>query len=148
MRTKTTVFAAMTLAFLIAFMEAMSAWFSSHYRQQLFSYQSEYMEAVTADQFEHFVASPYFDAHLGWDNPKELRRATGPNCIGKPIDYVYENGARVTPGVSADQAQVALFGESFTQGEEVNNQSTIAAVLMARHGLPTMNYGVNAYDPL
>jgi hypothetical protein len=141
-------FAAIMLVIPLVFIEASCSWFSAHYGRQLFSYRNEYMRSVRIDEFQRFVASPYFDARLGWNNPKENSRVTRPNCVGEAIEYVYEDGARQTPGVSPGQAQVALFGESFTQGEEVGPDSTIASVLTHRHGLPTANYGVNAYDPL
>jgi hypothetical protein len=145
---KKLLFAAMMLAIPVAFIEGACAWFSAQFDTQFFSYRNEYMRTVSANQLQQFVASPYFDAHLGWDNPKQFTRATRSNCIGEAVEYAYEDGARQTPGVSLNQAQVALFGESFTQGEEVDRESTIASVLTRRHGLPTANYGVNAYDPL
>ena len=49
---KKLLFAAMTLTILVAFIETACAWFSAHYSQQLFSYRNEYMQNVSADQFE------------------------------------------------------------------------------------------------
>jgi hypothetical protein len=111
------VFAVIMLIIPLVFIEALCSWFSAQYSKQFFSYRNEYMRSVRMDQFQRFVASPYFDSRLGWNNPKESTRVTRPNCVGEAIEYVYEDGARQTPGVSPDQAKVALFGESFTQGE-------------------------------
>ena len=141
-------FIAILLVVPIAFIEVMAGWFSAHFSTQWFSYRSEYMRTVSADQFHRFIESPYFDARLGWNNPKEFTLVTRRNCVGQAIECVYEGGARQTPGVMLEQAQIALFGESFTQGEEVDHESTIASILTSRHGLSTANYGVNAYDPL
>ena len=141
-------FIAILLVIPIAFIELMAGWFSAHFNTELFSYRNEYLRTVKADQFHRFIESPYFDARLGWNNPKQFTRVTRRNCIGQAIKYVYESGARQTPGTTLEQAQIALFGESYTQGEEVGSESTIASVLTNRHGLPTANYGVNSYDPL
>jgi len=141
-------FVAIMLIVPVALIEMMAAWFSAHFSSELFSYRREYMRTVRADQFREFIASPYFDPRLGWNNPKTLTRATRLNCVGQAVEYVYEDGARQTPGIKLDQAQVALFGESFTQGEEVGPEFTIASVLTRQYSLPTANYGVNAYDPL
>src|SRR6267378_4232060 len=111
---KKLLFAAIMVSVPLVFLEVMSAWFSAHFSTQLFSYRSEYMRTVRADQFQRFIASPYFDPRLGWNNPKELTRVTRVNCVDQSVEYVYEDGARQTPGVILDQAKVALFGESFT----------------------------------
>lgn len=141
-------FIAILLFIPIAFIELMAGWFSAHFSTELFSYRNEYLRTVKADQFHRFIQSPYFDARLGWNNPQQFTRVMRRNCIGQAIEYVYENGARQTPGTTPDQAKIALFGESYTQGEEVAADSTIASVLTNRHGLPAANYGVNSYDPL
>src|SRR6267378_6111618 len=107
---KRLLFLAIMLLVPIACIEGMAAWLSAHFDTQLFSYRSEYMRTVKVDQFHRFIASPYFDASLGWNNPRELTRVTRRNCVGQNVEYVYEDGARQTPGVMLDQAQVALFG--------------------------------------
>ena len=105
-------FIAILLVVPIAFIEVMAGWFSAHFSTQWFSYRSEYMRTVSADQFHRFIESPYFDARLGWNNPKEFTLVTRRNCVGQAIEYVYEGGARQTPGVMLEQAKIALFGEA------------------------------------
>ena len=112
------------------------------------SYRREYMANVSEADFQHFVSSPFFNPKLGWDNPTEAMKMKRTNSVGHLVEYNYANGYRVTPGVEDGHASVALFGESYAQGEEVPDDATIAAVLTRKYKLPTVNYGVNAYGPL
>jgi hypothetical protein len=119
-----------------------------HYRYEYFSYEREFFEGVEQSEFETFVASKYFDPQLAWNNPISPTRVFRKNCVGETIEYNYQEGSRVTPGVVKGQEAVAIFGESYSQGEEVADGSTISSILSRDHGIPTINYGVNAYDPL
>jgi hypothetical protein len=147
-RRRRAVFGAIVIALPLLVLEATSCAISRHYRYTYFSYEREYFENVTAGDFRQFVSSDYFDRALGWDNPEAPTTVTRTNCIGQSITYHLRDGYRVTPGVAKGQELVALYGDSYTQGEEVGDESTVAGVLQRKYAIPAVNYGVNAYDPL
>src|ERR1700754_3351973 len=127
------VFASILIAIPILGVELFCAVFSGYFGKHFFSYEPEYMRQVKAADFERFIDSPYFDPHLGWNNPKALTNAIRENCLGENIEYSYSDSARITPGSALDQSEIALFGESFTQGEEVRDDRTIASVLTLKY---------------
>lgn len=129
-------------------LEVISFVVTKRLQERAFSYEDTFFSQVRQDEFERFVSSPYFDPALGWNNPQAPTRAARQNCVGQTIEYHYEDGMRVTPGLAKGMAEVALFGESYTQGEDVADAFTIASVLTNQYAIPTANYGVNAYDPL
>jgi hypothetical protein len=128
--------------------EAGSAVVSRVLVHRLFSYESEFFENVHKNEFDRFVGSGFFDPQLGWNNPQQPLETVRTNCAGNEIKYHYEHGARLTPGLVSGKEEIALFGESYTFGEEVADNLTIASVLTQKYGLPAINYGVNAYGPL
>ena len=118
------------------------------YKYHLFSYEEEYLSNVEYAKFHRFVTSEYFDPHIGWNNPIPPTKAFRKNCIGETIEYNYRDGYRVTPALVKGQEVAAIFGESYSQGEEVGDDSTISSILTSKYAIPTINYGVNAYGPL
>ena len=128
--------------------ELVSAIFVRRARATYFSYEKAFLASATETAFQRFIGSGYFDAKLGWNNPTEPTRTTRVNCVGEVIEYNYRDGYRVTPDLVTSEARIGLFGESFTHGEEVDGGSTISAVLKRQFGVPTINFGVNGYDPL
>ena len=105
---KRVVFVAIMLLVPVVVLEIACYFVTSHYRYEFFSYEREFLEGVERSEFESFVASKYFDPHLAWNNPIAPTRAFRKNCIGETIEYNYEEGARLTPGVAAGQAVVKL----------------------------------------
>lgn len=145
---KRIVFTAIMLFVPIATIEVACYVVAWHYRYDFFSYEKEFFRGVEQAEFEAFVASKYFDPELAWDNPVAPTKVFRKNCVGETIEYNYQDRTRVTPGLVKGQEQVAIFGESYSQGEEVADGSTVSAVLSREYAIPTINYGVNAYDPL
>lgn len=145
---KRIVFMTLMLLVPICAIEVASYFATRHFKYVYFSYEQEYFDNVEKPAFDKFITSAYFDPHLGWNNPVPPIKVSRTNCIGKRIEYNYRNGYRVTPALPKGQETVALFGESYSQGEEVGDDSTISSILTSKYAIPTINYGVNAYDPL
>jgi len=145
---KRAVFWAIVLLLPVVLLEVACYFITAHYRYDFFSYEQEFFDDVAQVEFDTFVHSRFFDPHLAWNNPVAPTKVFRKNCIGESIEYNYRDGSRLTPGPTKGQEVVALFGESYTQGEEVGDAFTISAVLSNQYGTPTINYGVNAYDPL
>ncbi len=83
------------------------------------------------------------DALLGWTNAKNYCSPDGKQCFNsKGL-----RGRREFDDIPApDKLRVALFGESFIYGEEVNDGEEFAAQLGALDaGLEVMNFGVSGF---
>lgn len=71
------------------------------------------------------------------------------SCLGETFDATYDAaGARVYPGYEAQSATALLIGDSYTAGDEVGNEHTIAAHLYKNTGIVSANLGVGGYSPL
>lgn len=92
-------------------------------------------------------ALPRLDPALGWQTPDAPREKESEDCLGRRVVQRTRDGRRVTPMPDGAEPRVALFGDSYAFGDEVGDADTVAAALSTRHGLPTLNYGVNAYGP-
>ncbi|MEO6710664.1 MAG: hypothetical protein ABI054_05005 [Planctomycetota bacterium] len=83
------------------------------------------------------------DAVLGWTNAKDFRSSEGVRCFNsRGLRGSREFEARPGP----DKLRVALFGESFIYGEEVDDGDEFAAQLgVMDPGLEVMNFGVSGF---
>jgi hypothetical protein len=117
-----------------------------YYRNDIFSYEQEYIPKIDVNDFNEFISSPYFDPKIGWNNPVVATKTFRMNCVGETIEYNYSDGHRIES--LRGSAVAALFGDSFAQGEEVGDDFTISSILTRKYHIPTINYGVNGYEPL
>jgi len=91
-----------------------------------------------------------YDAELGWDNVANTV-VTQHNVLDEPWTASYDAmGARTSClpfDVGDEQAPlIATFGDSFTRGDEVNDDQTWQCRLEQRIGRRVTNYGVGGYD--
>lgn len=133
---------AMLFALLI---EMLSFTFGAFFAPKMFSSEDEYFAAVRPSLFEQWKTSPLFDAELGWNNPRQRMTETKQNCLGHDVRYTYGDEQRgvARPGVPA----VALFGDSYTAGAEVDDDSTMSAALERIINAPVVNFGFGASGP-
>ncbi len=76
------------------------------------------------------------DALLGWDYPPRLKTRSITTDA---------NGARRSPLFAGAEPAVAAYGDSFTAGDEVEDDETWAYFLSQRLGARVANYGVGGY---
>jgi hypothetical protein len=111
----------------------------------MFSAEDTFFAAIRPSQFERWKASPKFDAELGWNNPVKSTIETRKNCLGQDVKYTFGDEQRgvARPGVPA----VALFGDSYTEGSEVDDESTMSAALERIINAPVLNFGFGGSGP-
>jgi hypothetical protein len=100
-----------------------------------------------SDESLAFFKSVKADPVLGWRNygpaVSEVK-----NCVGNPIKYSYDAaGARSYEGYDAPQAEVIVFGDSYSNGMEVGDNETYPARLSELLGVSVANHGVGGYGP-
>ncbi|HTF89636.1 MAG TPA: hypothetical protein VK843_14575, partial [Planctomycetota bacterium] len=83
------------------------------------------------------------DAALGWTNAKSFRSSDGKQCFNaRGLRGARQFEAQPAP----DKLRVAMFGESFIYGEEVDDGDEFAAQLGAIDpALEVMNFGVSGF---
>ena len=83
------------------------------------------------------------DAGFGWTNAKNFRSPDGAQCFNsKGLRGKLEFAGEPAPG----KLRVALFGESFVYGEEVDDGEEFASQMVALDsGLEVMNFGVSGF---
>jgi hypothetical protein len=138
-------FIAVGVLLLVALAELMSFGFGTFSGDDMFSTEETYFGSVDGNKFSRWLASPWFDAELGWNTPTPLTTETSRNCLGKDVSYSFQDEAR---GIPRDgKPAVALFGDSYTFGDEVDDDSTSAVALGRLIDAPVLNYGVRAFGP-
>jgi hypothetical protein len=87
------------------------------------------------------------DPVLGW-------RSFGPrvqvaeDCWGQQVEYSYDaKGARTYSGYDAVAAEIIVVGDSYTHGDEVNDDVVYPARLAELLGVSVANHGVGGYGP-
>jgi hypothetical protein len=115
-------------------------------RDDFFDHRESVLERLSSQELVE-AAQSNADMVLGW-------RGFGPrthledNCQGVEIEYSYDAaGARVYPGFEAPEARVIIVGDSYTNGDEVGNDSTYPAKLAGLLGVSVANHGVGGYGP-
>ena len=117
-------------------------------RKTLFSRGALFVERLRSreDLYRRFVAERY-DGVLGWDNPRG-QTGTFPGCRGGLVSATYlEDGSRRTTDIETGPAVLA-FGDSFTRGDEVEDQDSYPAQLSRLLGRRVVNHGVGGYGPV
>lgn len=116
---------------------------------KLFGETATVLSAIDRIDPERFAK---FRTHaIGMPAVWSAREGTDKNksCLGDAFDATYDAaGARVYLGYDARRAAVLLIGDSYTAGDEVGNEHTIAAHLYKRTGIVSANMGIGGYSPL
>jgi hypothetical protein len=138
-------FFAVGIALLLALTEGLSFVFGRFVAPDMFSKERAYFASIDQAKYEIWQQSPWFDAELGWNTPTILTSESKRNCIKQEVQYSYQDQYRgiPLPGVPA----VALFGDSYTFGDEVDDDATSAAALERLVEAPVLNYGMRAFGP-
>ena len=144
---KNLIFYLITLGIMLVLLEGF-AFLAVHLvdRDDLFEErQSVFARFNEADlaEFQTKTADPV----TGW-------RSAGPrtfeeeNCLGEPIEYHYDAaGARVHDWFNAQETEIVIVGDSFTNGDEVSDSETYPARLSEQLGVSVANHGVGGYGP-
>ena len=105
------------------------------------------LAGVSDESVRHYLANRY-DADLGWDNFPGTQR-DGRSVLHAPWTARYDaSGARVsclTGAAGNGDPFVATYGDSFTHGDEVNDDETWQCALERRFQRRVTNYGVPGY---
>jgi hypothetical protein len=138
------------LGFLCALVEAVAFLLARlpNTRTGLFSGRAAFVDQMRGQEelYRQFVAARY-DGVLGWDNPKATTRVA-PDCAGGTVTETYlEDRSRRTPAVAAGPS-ILTFGDSFTLGAEVADDTSYPAQLSRLLGRKVINQGVGGYDAL
>src|SRR5437867_278250 len=122
-------FFVISIALLLALTEGLSFVFGRFVAPELFSNERACFASIDQANYEIWQQSPWFDAELGWNTPTIPTSESKRNCIKQEVQYSYQDQYRgiPLPGVPA----VALFGDSYTFGDEVDDDATSAAALNA-----------------
>ena len=130
---------------LLVITEALSFGLGKLYGREIFSREEEYFASVDRAAFQRWQVSPWYDDRLGWNVPTKPTTWAAKGCLKKMMSYFNQDEHRGTPrpGIAA----VALFGDSYTYGQEVEESYTTAAALERFIDAPVLNYGVPAASP-
>lgn len=84
---------------------------------------------------------------LGWEQRGPTVRKED-DCQGIAKTYTYdETGARVYEAFNPQRTEVVIVGDSYTNGDEVNDDETYPAQLADILGVSVANLGVGGYGP-
>ncbi len=89
-----------------------------------------------------FLTSSY-DSNLGWDTTSSDRVAT--NKAGEQWTATYDDLGSRQSCIESNQILMATYGDSFTHGNEVDNEQTWQCILERRLGKRVLNFGVGGY---
>ena len=104
------------------------------------------IDQVEQEEFDAYAKSVV--PPMMWDH-RPNSTAQVKSCMGTTFTARYDaSGARTYQGFRAHEATVLLVGDSYTHGDEVADDETIAAHLFARSAIAAANLGVGGYSPL
>jgi hypothetical protein len=126
------------LAFVVAHLVDQDDFFDSR--------QSVFARLTDADLAKFKVQGG--DAVTGWHSPGPYVRQED-NCLGVSIEYRYDAaGARLHDGFDAQQTEIIVVGDSYSNGDEVTGNETYPAKLAQGLGVSVANHGVGGYGPV
>src|SRR5690348_17697786 len=123
-RRRAAVFYAIIIALLLGLTEALSFIYGRFIAPDIFSSEEAYFASISEARYERWLHSPWYDAELGWNTPTILTYENRRNCLKKSVQYTLLNQYRGIP--LAGNPAVALFGDSYTFGDEVDDDATSA----------------------
>ena len=136
-----------TVAFMLALMEAF-AFVAVQLvdRDDFFDHREGVLQRLNAQNLAK-AAQDSTDMVLGWRNFGP-RSQVDYSCRGVEIEYSYDAaGARIYQGFDPAEARVIIVGDSYTNGDEVGNESTYPAKLAELLEVSVANHGVGGYGP-
>lgn len=99
---------------------------------------------IKPEQYENFRATARH-VEAVWQPPPSTT-LTMTTCLGKTTTATFDQaGARNYSGFDAKRAEILLIGDSYTIGDEADDDETIAAYLHKDAGVMAANLGVAAY---
>lgn len=91
---------------------------------------------------------PHTSQVTGWKAPANFTH-TQKNCHGEMIAYNYDaHGIRIYNGYDESQAEVLLIGDSYTHGDEIADDDTIAANIYQHSNIMAANLGYGGFEPV
>jgi len=124
----------------------MSGFALTRIKPQLFDERTPFLATLRPENFARFKAGSA-SRLLGWDNPPG-RTVKQRNCAQADITYTFdEDHLRVHNDRPARNATVLIAGDSYTEGEEVEDSETFPAVVERTLGVAVANLGVGGYGP-
>lgn len=104
------------------------------------------LQKIEPDSLREF-ARAHASRVLGWDNPAD-KVVVARDCLGRKRTYTFGiDRTRIHSRASPDRVAVIIAGDSYTLGDEADDDETFPAVLEGMLGVPVANLGVNAYGP-
>jgi len=98
------------------------------------------------DEYRISFINKAYDRELGWDN-YPFSRHTATNTVGDEYSDSYGHDGSRDDGLPPKDLLIATYGDSFTEGGEVNNDETWQYFLGQSMGYDVKNFGVSAYGP-
>jgi hypothetical protein len=114
---------------------------------------NDYIANIPASFIERYrayrtTAIYWFDPELGWETGPNISGENSSGCQGRPWHFSTDAaGSRTLPLPLSGKPLVALFGDSYTFGAEVEDDQTWQYFLAKLSGVPIQNFGVGAYGP-
>lgn len=106
----------------------------------------EYFENISDDFLTGFASStwPYApSSSFGWSRVPGVKMKYSNGAVNS----TNLDGVRFVPNVSAFPTMISAYGDSFTEGDEVNNDQTWLAHIAYGKKINVLNYGVSGYGP-
>lgn len=145
--TRKLAFYLITLAIMLVVLEGF-AWVTSLVvdSDDLFDHRAGVLARLNAADLAAFVKTGG-DPVLGWEARGPAVRQEA-NCRGSLKTYTYNDaGARLYAGFRPESAEIVVVGDSYTNGDEVDDDETYPAQLAALLGTSVANQGVGGYGP-
>lgn len=102
-----------------------------------------YFEKVIAEK--QMSTADWYNKKFGW-LPLAKSQNTNKNCLNNEYVISYgEYSQRVNPFGEDKPSRISTYGDSFTEGEEVNDDQTFQYYLSQLTGTNVKNFGVGAY---
>jgi len=115
-------------------------------RDDFFDHREAVLQRLNEEDLAKYVQSGA-DGVLGWRSFGPRTRVEA-NCQGEEIQYSYDvAGARTYSGFDSAASRIIIVGDSYTNGDEVNDDATYTARLSDLLNVSVANHGVGGYGP-
>lgn len=131
--------------FMFVLLEGGSFFITRFFQHNLILTPSSFVSGLENEWLERYYKTT-FDPVLGW-RPKAKSSAAKKNSAGNDWSFkIDEFGARENPKFESSRSPyIATFGDSWTFGDEVNNDETWQSYLSDMLGSYVANYGVGGF---
>jgi hypothetical protein len=115
-------------------------------QDDFFDHREGVLQRLNEDSMAKFMQNGA-DPVLGWRSFGPRTRSEH-NCQGRPVEYNYDaTGARTYSGFDSSATRILIVGDSYTNGDEVDDDKTYPARLADLLGVSVANHGVGGYGP-